>query len=238
MPSSARGAPQTVANRKWAEDQAVWEANWDEENENVHRQKWGRNSSLVVCWAWCPAWSSVVGLILLWGGFFSGRGNFPLELTRVLTPHPLPLPPPTPSLWDESINRGLVCAHMHSISRPQRIPTFMSKAGECRQQKHTQHAQLTKTKCDYLNGWLKNGHMRRNLTQNGEPQRYSLWAQKKKKEKKKKNRQKWTGSGEDKRRHSSCCSAGTMARLVLEIRAIGTGPWNRSLILDCRGSFC
>ena len=29
-------------------------------------------------------------------------------------------------LLDESVNRGLVCAHMHSISRTQKILTFMS----------------------------------------------------------------------------------------------------------------
>ena len=28
----------------------------------------------------------------------------------------------------------------------------------------------TKTECDYLNGWIKNGHIRKNLTANGEPQ--------------------------------------------------------------------
>ena len=53
-------------------------------------------------------------------------------------------------LSDENINLGLVCAHMHSIAR-----TFMSLTGECRQQKHTQHAPSTKTVCDYLNGWIK-----------------------------------------------------------------------------------
>ena len=31
----------------------------------------------------------------------------------------------------------------------------------------------TKTECDYLCGWIKIGHMRKNLTQNSEPQRYS-----------------------------------------------------------------
>ena len=45
--------------------------------------------------------------------------------------------------------------------------------GECWQQKHTQHSPSTKTECDYLSGWIKNGHIRKNLTQNGEPQRYS-----------------------------------------------------------------
>ena len=30
----------------------------------------GQNSSLGVCWARCPAWCSVMGLILIWGVFF------------------------------------------------------------------------------------------------------------------------------------------------------------------------
>ena len=56
--------------------------------------------------------------------------------------------------------------------------------GECRQHKHTQHAPYTKTECDYLSGWTEkeNGHIRKNLTQNGEPQRPS-WGTKKKKKK-------------------------------------------------------
>ena len=44
---------------------------------------------------------------------------------------------------------------------------------ECRQQKHTQHASSTKTDCDYLYGWIINSHIRKNLPQNGEPQRSS-----------------------------------------------------------------
>ena len=39
----------------------------------------------------------------------------------------------------------------------------------------------TKMECDYLNGWIKNGHIRKNLTNNGEPQRYRWGTQKKKK---------------------------------------------------------
>ena len=31
----------------------------------------------------------------------------------------------------------------------------MSMTGECRQQKHTQHAPPTKTECDYLHDWIK-----------------------------------------------------------------------------------
>ena len=62
---------------------------------------------------------------------------------------------------------------MHAIALTQKILTFMSKTGECRQQKYTQHAPTTKTKCDYFVVRLKNGHTRKSLTQNGEPQRQS-----------------------------------------------------------------
>ena len=58
-------------------------------------------------------------------------------------------------LLDECINLGLVCAHMHSIAKTQKILTFMSRMGECWQQKHTQHAPSTKTECDYLYGWIE-----------------------------------------------------------------------------------
>ena len=58
----------------------------------------------------------------------------------------------------ESINRGLVCAHMHSIAWTEMILTFMYQIGEC----HTQYAPSTKTECDYLNGWIK----KRSHTQN------------------------------------------------------------------------
>ena len=73
------------------------------------------------------------------------------------------IPPKT--LSDESINRGLVCAHMHFITRAQKILTFMSYTGECRQQKHTQHAPSMKTECDYPNGWIK----KRSHTQKSRP---------------------------------------------------------------------
>ena len=51
--------------------------------------------------------------------FFPVQGIFPLELSWVLTPFPQ-------TLSDESINRGLVCGHVHSIARTQKILTFMS----------------------------------------------------------------------------------------------------------------
>ena len=62
----------------------------------------------------------------------------PLELTWVLTPFPCK------NLMVESINRGLICACMHSIARTQKILTFMSEMGECRQQKkQKKHAAYT-----------------------------------------------------------------------------------------------
>ena len=60
---------------------------------------------------------------------------------------------PQKPLSDESINQGLVCAHMHSIV--QTNPDIHVLAGECWQQKHTQHAPSIKTECDCLNGWIK-----------------------------------------------------------------------------------
>ena len=53
-------------------------------------------------------------------GKFSGRGDFSLGVNMGSNS----IPPKT--LSDESINRGLVCAHMHFIARTQKILTFMS----------------------------------------------------------------------------------------------------------------
>ena len=65
-----------------------------------------------------PPWSLLV------------EGIFPLELAWVLTPFPK-------TLFDESVNRGPICAHMHSITLTQKIVTFMPWMSECRQQKNT-----------------------------------------------------------------------------------------------------
>ena len=53
-------------------------------------------------------------------GEFFGRGDFSLGVNMGSNS----IPPKT--LLDESINRGLVCAHMHFIARTQKILTFMS----------------------------------------------------------------------------------------------------------------
>ena len=95
----------------------------------------------VVCWACCPAWCSIMGSILLWT---SGKGCFSFGVNMGS--------PKSPS--DESINRGLVCAHMHSIAWTRTL-TFMSETGECWQQKHIQHAPFMKTECDDRYDWIK-----------------------------------------------------------------------------------
>ena len=52
--------------------------------------------------------------------------------------------------------------------------------GECRQQKHTQHAPSMKTECNYLNGWIKKTVTYAKISpKSGEPQRYSWGTQKK-----------------------------------------------------------
>ena len=53
-------------------------------------------------------------------GTFSERGDFSLRVNMGSNS----IPPKT--LSDESINRGLVCAHMHFIAWTQKILTFMS----------------------------------------------------------------------------------------------------------------
>ena len=60
---------------------------------------------LVVRWARCPAWCSVVGSILLWGDFFSGRGDYYLGVNMVLTPFPK-----TSFGWEYKL-RSSLCTH-------------------------------------------------------------------------------------------------------------------------------
>ena len=76
---------------------------------------------------------------------------------------------PRKTISDEGINRGLVFAHIHSLARTQKILTFVSNAGKNNNNKtnknrpkksHTQHVLSTKTECDCINGWIKNGEPR------------------------------------------------------------------------------
>ena len=64
------------------------------------------NSSVVVCWACYPARCSIMGSTHLEP---SVEWISCLELAWVLTPFPK-------TCLDVSINRGLVCAHLHSIA--------------------------------------------------------------------------------------------------------------------------
>ena len=61
---------------------------WFQRNNLLVAGTVGRNSLLVVCWARCPAWASVSWVWSSSGRIFSGRGDFPLELTWALTPFP------------------------------------------------------------------------------------------------------------------------------------------------------
>ena len=53
---------------------------------------------------------------------------------------------------DASINRGLVCAHMHSISWTQKILIFMFWVSECHEQICTKYTPSTKAEYNYLYG--------------------------------------------------------------------------------------
>ena len=76
----------------------------------------GRNSSVGSAWAHCPQRRGFDPPL----GTFSGRRDFSLGVNMGSNS----IPPKT--LSDESINRGLVCEHMHFITRTQKILTFMS----------------------------------------------------------------------------------------------------------------
>ena len=76
----------------------------------------GRNSSVGSVWARCPQRRGFAPPL----GTFSGRGDFSLGVNMGSNSIP------QKTLSDESINRGLVCAHMHFIARTQKILTFMS----------------------------------------------------------------------------------------------------------------
>ena len=71
-----------------------------------------RIAQSVVCWTRCPVWCSIVGSILRWA---SGRGDFSLGVNMGSDSI-------SQKLLDESINRDLVCAHMHFIMWTQKDP--------------------------------------------------------------------------------------------------------------------
>ena len=134
----------------------------------------GPISSLVVCWAHCPAWCSVMGSILLWGEFFLEEGIFLLEFTWVLTPFP------QNSFGWEYNSRSSLCTHAFHRT-DSKDPDFHVLDGWMLATKNTpsMHHFWRRNVTTSMVG-LKNGHIRKNLTQNGEPQRYSWGTQKKK----------------------------------------------------------
>ena len=69
----------------------------------------------VVCWARCPAWCNVMGVILPWA---SSRGGLSLRVNMGSDTIP-----PKSIAWE--YKRDLVCAHMHCITHIQKILTFM-----------------------------------------------------------------------------------------------------------------
>ena len=103
--------------------------------------KGARIAQWLVCWAHCPAWCSVAGSILLWTSI---TGDFPLVLTWVLTPLPKNF-----FKW-EYRPRSSLCAHAFHHTDWHSCPRWVNASN-----KTTQHAPSRKTKCDYLNDWIK-----------------------------------------------------------------------------------
>ena len=80
---------------------------------------------------------------------------------------------PLKTFWDESINQGLVFAHMHSIAQTKKSGHLCPKQVNASDKNissmhHPQRRNLTTSMVG-----LKSGHIYTNLTQNGERQRHS-----------------------------------------------------------------
>ena len=108
---------------------------------------------------------------------FPVEGIVALELTWVHELH-TPPPPHPPHLRMRVINRGLVCAHVHSIARTRTDCPRQVIAGN--KNTPSMHHPPRRNVTTSVAGF-KNGHIGKNLTQNGEPQRSSWGMQKKKK---------------------------------------------------------
>ena len=76
-------------------------------------------------------------------------------------------------LSDESINGGLVYAQMHFIAQTQKILLLMSQTVDCQQQNTPSMHHPRRRNVTTSTVGLKNSHIRKNLTLNDEPQRYS-----------------------------------------------------------------
>ena len=110
---SATASRSTISSARRPENRSLSESL---KRSILKTSKGGWNSSVGSAWAHCPQRRGFNPPL----GTFSGRGDFSLGANMDSNS----IPPKT--LSDESINRGLVCAHMHFIARTQKILTFMS----------------------------------------------------------------------------------------------------------------
>ena len=115
----------------------------------------GRNSSVGSAWARYPQRRGFDPPL----GTFSGRGDFSLGVNMGSNS----IPPKT--LSDESINRGLVCAHMHFIARTQKILTFIPRRVNAGNKNTPSMHHPRRRNVTTLMVGLKNGHILKNLTQ-------------------------------------------------------------------------
>ena len=96
--------------------------------------------------------------------FFSGKGFFSLGVnTGADSPPP---PPPPPNFLVESIN---TCIPSHGLKRSRH--SWSRRANACNKNTPSMHRPRRRNVTTSMVG-LKNSHIRKNLTQNSEPQRY------------------------------------------------------------------
>ena len=95
----------------------------------------------------------------------SSRGHFSLGVNIGSDSIP-------PQLLDESIKRGLVCAHMHSHAQTQKVPTCSRWVNAGNKNTPSKHHPQRRNLTTSISG-LQNGHICTNFTQKDKPQRYS-----------------------------------------------------------------
>ena len=142
------------------------------------RRKRGRNSSVGSAWARCPQRRGFDPPL----GTFSGRGDFSLGVNMGSNS----IPQKTPS--NESINRGLVCAHMQFIARTQKILSPRRANADNKNTPSTHHPRRRNV-TTLMVGLKKTVTYAKISPKSGEPQRYSWGTQKKKKEERKRTGQ-------------------------------------------------
>ena len=131
-------------------------------------------SLLVVCWAHCSAWCSILGSILLWGEFFSGTGDFSFRVNMGLTPFPKNC-----FRWEYKVRSSLCTLAFHRTDSKDPGIHVLDRWMPATK---THPASTIHEDGMWLSQWLdsKTGHICKSLTQNGEPQCYSMGIQKKK----------------------------------------------------------